>query len=861
MRAYRALLHLYPASFRAEYGAEMCAMFARRRRAISGPLAVVALWAETCGEVVFNAAAGHWDILRQDLRYTARTLRRAWGFALTAIAIVALGVGANTAAFSVTDFVLLRPLPFPESERLVKLWQRAGDYARTELSPANYRDWKRLSTSFEQMGAFTPIAANLVGQTEPQRIEGAAVTADLLPALGAVPALGRLFTAADDREGAPGTLLVSHRFWQAAYAGDARVLGRHVTLDDQQYVIIGVMPRGFQFPTRAADIWRTTRFGEQDFESRTDTYLQAVGRLKPGVSIAQARAEMEVVAAQLARQYPKENEHIGATVIGLRDELPRQSRLLLLALTGAALCVLLIACANLASLLLARALGRRQELAVRTALGAGRERLVRQLATESLTIAILGGALGVAVAVAVVPLLARLVPSALPIAQTPSVDLRVLTFAGLLTALTGVAFGMVPILRGGGEADLGGLREGMRAGGGRKERLRSALVVAEVMASVVLLVASGLLIRALWSIQAIDPGFRADGVVTVRTALPWPKYESTAKRETFYTNVLANVRTLPGVSSAAYATSLPMVWRGGIWTVGLDGMPPDRREDRSVSLRFVTPGFFATLGIPVHAGRDVSESDTFDAQFAAVVSESFGRRFWPGRSSLGRRFQVARRDRVVVGVVGDIRVRGLEQDSEPQVYLPYKQVPDASLIGYTPKDLVIKTSTPPENLVPAIRSIVRQADVQQPISNVRTLAEIVDMETASRSVQVRVLGAFAAIAFLLAGIGIHGLLSFAVSQRTSEFGVRIALGAQRGDIVSMVLRQGALLAAAGIVPGIVLAYAAGRAMEALLAGVKPTDGVTFLSATGLCLVMTVAGSLLPALRALWIDPVRAIRAQ
>ncbi|HXM43955.1 MAG TPA: ABC transporter permease, partial [Bryobacteraceae bacterium] len=358
MRFYDLLLRLYPASFRAEYGEEMRAIRARRRRDASGPLGVPSLLIATVFDVLFNAAAVHWDILRQDLRYTARTLARSPGFALTAILVLALGVGANTAAFSVTDFVLIRPLPFPEPERLVKLWEKLPGYSQMELSPANYVDWKRLSESFDGMGAFTETSVNLVGQGDPERLEGAAITADLFPVLRVQPAMGRLFTAAEDREGAPGTLLLSYQLWQAAFGGDAGVIGRRVSLDNEPFTVIGVMPRDFHFPSRNAELWMPMRFREHsdDFQDRSNNYLDVVARLKLGVSVPQARAEMGVVAAQLERQFPKENERITASVILLRDELSQQSRLLLIALSGAAMCVLLIACANLANLLMARGL-------------------------------------------------------------------------------------------------------------------------------------------------------------------------------------------------------------------------------------------------------------------------------------------------------------------------------------------------------------------------------------------------------------------------------------------------------------------------------------------------------------------------
>jgi predicted permease len=568
---------------------------------------------------------------------------------------------------------------------------------------------------------------------------------------------------------------------------------------------------------------------------------------------------MNVIADQLRRQYPKELQHTGAVVDRMRDDISEQRRLLLVALAGAALCILLIACSNLANLLLARALARQKELAVKTALGAGRERLIRQLVTESMVLALLGGLLGIALADITLPLLIKLVPS-LPLSGAPSIDLRVLGFAAILTLLTGVGFGTVPALRA-GRGDLSGLREGTRSGGARKAGLRSVLILAEVTLSVVLLISAGLLLRALLRVQSINPGFRSDGVLTLQTALPMPKYLAQAKRTAFYRRVLSEIQALPGVSDAAYLSFLPMTMGGGIWPVNIDGKTLDRSEGHSASLRFITPGFFSTLKIPLLAGRNTNESDESEKPFVAVVSESLARRYWPGQNPLGRHFNFALFDRTIVGVVGDIHVRGIERNSEPQVYLPYQQGPDVALIFYEPQDLVIRASGNSRQLLPAVRRIIHEADPEQPISDVRTLAEIVQDDTAPRALQVRIIGAFAALAFLLAGLGIHGLLSFTVSTRSSEIAVRIALGAQPRNILRLVLQDSFVLATAGVVLGVALAYVAGRAMQALLAGIAPADAATFLVAAGLCFLMTLAGSLVPSLRALRVDAITAIRSE
>lgn len=854
MSFYRLLLRLYPSSFRGTYGDELATVFDERTRHMSAVRrALVAI-----ADVVPNALAVHGDLLAQDLRYAVRSLLRAPGFAITAILVAALGVGANTTAFSLADFVLLRPLPFPAPDRLLKLWEK-NPAGRNEASPANFRDWKVQSRSFENMAAYTSRAGNLVGMGDPRRLDTIRATPEMLPLVGVPPLLGRHFTAQEAASGAP--LMLSYALWQSQFGGAPDIIGRVVRLDGVPHTVTGVMPATFQFPRRGVEAWSPLVLTEENMEDRNDTYLEVVGRLRKGVSVEQAREELELIAARLERQYPRENKDIGVHVFRLRDEVGQSARMLVLALCGAALCILLLSCANLASLFLVRGAHRARELAVRSALGAGRERLVRQLITESFAIAILGGIAGVAVAAASVPLLARLVPPTLPIAEVPSIDLRVLAMAAAFMVLTGLAFGVLPAVRSGGAHALDALRADARSGGGRTQRLRSALVIVEIVASVVLLISSGLLIRAVWNIQQTKPGFRAHNVLTLRTALPLPKYETVAPRVQFFEQVLDGVRALPGVESAAYVTGLPMQMRGGIFPASMPGGEEIRDGSADVSLRFITPQFFGTLGIPFLRGRDIAATDDAKHPSVAVVSESFARRHWPGQDPIGKRFKVASAERTIAGVVGDVRVRGLERPSEPQVYLPYRQVEDGAVIGYVPKELVVRTTAHPKVLIASIREIVRNADPEQPISNITTLDAILDDETASRVTQVRLLGTMAAIALLIAAIGIHGLLAYTVSLRWRELGVRLALGAQTNGIVRLVLREGLVLAAIGIAAGMLVAYLAARGMGALLAGIRPMDPVTFAIASLLCFLTVLIGCLRPALRAARVDPMTALRAE
>jgi putative ABC transport system permease protein len=809
-----------------------------------------------------TAAAAHWDILKQDLRHTARTLTRAPGFALTAILVTALGVGANTAAFSVADFVLLRPLPFPDPESLVRLCegprQGGGWGCMNQLSPANYRDFKNMSSSFTEMGAFASDAVNLVGGGEPRRLAITPVTPEVLPLLGVRPMLGRVFEASgrDDIDSA----VISYGLWQSQFAGNPAVLGQKVNLDGAPYTIIGVMPPAFYFPGRNVQMWTLLTFQDEDLANRSNSYIEGVGRLKAGVTFDQARAELVMLAERLGRDYADTNAETGVSFYRMRDNMSPRFRLMLMTLSGASLCLLLLTCANLANLLLARAAAHERELAVRAALGAGRERLVRQLMTQSAVLTLLGGAAGVFIAVLTVPLFSTLVPPTLPVATQPSLDLRVLAVAALFTSLTALGFGLIPALRA-GHTGFAALREGSRAGGGRKQRVRAVLVTVEVTVSVVLLIASGLLIRAVWRVQAVDPGFQPRNVMTMRTALPRPKYESPVRRGGFYERVLREVRALPGVQSAAFTSGLPMVVPGLITGVEIPGQPVQNYRSGGVSHRWVTPQYFRTMGIPLRRGRDVEDGDTGDRAWVAVVSASFVERYWPGQDAIGKTFRHRDQMRTIVGVVGDVKVRGLERTNEPQIYLPAVQVADRFPSIFDPKDLVIRHSGESEALMSAVRQIVRAADPDQPISDVRPMDAVLAGDTAPRRAQLQVLGVLAAVAVLLSAVGIYGLLAYTVTQRSQEIGVRLALGADPSRVGRMIFADGMRLALFGIVPGVLGGYAAARGMSALLFGVAPGDPATFATAVGVALLMVLAGSVVPTLRAVRVSPMSVLKAE
>ena len=859
-RLYRLLLRVYPASFRSEYGEEMCRLFAERRTRGD------AVWREAIADACITAPRVHLDILRQDIRYARRSLLRSPWFTITAILVTALGIGATTAVFSVASRVLFPTLPYEDAERIVRVWEKTPGYRQMEPSPANYRDWREMATAFEAMGAHSAIPVTM-RRAEPERVAAVEVTADVFRVLGARPARGRAFTDDEFQPGSRATVVISHDFWTRTFAADPNAIGTPLRLDStvfplehDTFEIVGVMPRGFYFPDRETEIWMPARFPAAVFQDRDNNFLAVIARLKPDVSLEEARTHMDAIMANLERAYPKENAGSRATVRLIGDQVAWQARVLVRVLGAAAACLLLIACTNLASLLLTRFVSRRREVAVRTALGAGRERLVRQLLTESVLLSAAGGAAGLLLAAMGIPLLIRLIPMTLPVPDATAFEPRVMIFALATTILTGLLFGVLPSWRACRGAATDALRERQNSVRHR-EPLRAVLVMSQVAVSIVLIVCAGLLTRALLRVQTLDSGLVADRVLTLRTTLPPSRYATTAAKAQFYDRVRADVKALPGVEAAAYTSGVPMVMRGGVWPVGLPELEArggDPEEHRAI-LRYVTPEYFRVLGIPIRQGRDIAESDAADTRFVAVVSESFATRYWPNGDALGRTFTFAFFERTIVGIVGDVRVRGLEQFTEPQVYLSYRQVPDGGLPFYAPKDLLVKTSGEPLASAAAVRSVVARMDPALPITDLRSMTEVVSLETSARETQIAVLALFATAAVLLAAAGIHGLLAFAVSQRTQEIGVRMALGATPGAVLRLILRESVVLATFGSVAGLALAYYSGRAFESMLAGVRPGDIPTFVTATTVIAVVTLSGSAIPALRALSIDPASALR--
>ena len=804
----------------------------------------------------------------QDIRFGARMLWKRPGFTAVAVLTLALGIGANTAIFSLVNAVLLKPLPFAEPERLVMLWEDATriGFPRNTPAPANFVDWKAQTTSFEGMAAVSWVSLNLTGRGEPQKLGGHAVTADLFPLLGVRPALGRVFTDEEQKPGSDSRVVIlSHGLWRDTFGGEASVVGRDLLLSGEKYTVVGVMPAGFQFLDPNVRLWVPLALSPEDWANRGGHYLTVVGRLKPGVSVGQADADLKAVMARISREYPDQAAEIGAFVLPLREQVAGDVRRPLLMLVVAVAFVLLIACANVAGLLLARSAARRREIAVRAALGASRMRVVRQLLTESALLSAAGGAAGLLLALWSFAFLRQLVPPSLALSAGLSVDARALGFTLLVSLVTATLFGLAPALQASKTDLAASLKEGAgrgAVGGGAGRSLRGAFVVAEVALALVLLVGAGLLIQSLQRLRGQYAGIRPENVLTLRTVLPDNKYRDHAQRDAFYDAVLARVRSLPGVVAAGYTTTVPLTWKGGTSRLTIEGRAPKPGLGDDANHRQVTPDYLRALGLPLKTGRYIEESDGPRSQPVAVVNEAMARAFWPGADPLGKRFKVGGPASpnpwlTVVGVVADVRQMGLDAPVKPEMYLPFKQVNYNQ--WFAPGYLVIRTSAEPASLTAAVRREVHAVDPEQPVSNVQTMAEILGEESAQRRVGMTLLAAFAGLALLLASLGIYGVLSFFVAQRTQEIGVRLALGASPRSILALVLGKGMRLTLAGLGLGLLGAFALTRLIESQLFGVSASDPVTYAGLALLLACVALLACYLPARRATKVDPMVALR--
>jgi putative ABC transport system permease protein len=803
------------------------------------------------------------DGLLADVRHGLRLLRKSPGFSVVFIATLALGIGANTAIFSTVDAVLLRALPYAQPDRVVMVWEDASaiGFPRNTPAPGNYADWARLNRSFSGMAATRGASASLTGDGAPEQVLGRGATPNFFPVLGVRPMLGRTFTDDEDRAHAQ-VVVISYGLWQRRYGGDPSIVGRAIAMNGTRFDVIGVMPREFVFRSRDVDYWVPIAFSPETAARRTSHFLNVVARLAPGVSLDAARDDMRRVDTTLQRQYPDTNRSVQSVIVPIRDELVGDTRVELLVLMAAAAAVLLIACANLASLLLSRAVGRRGELAVRSALGATRGRLVRQLIVEATTFSVAGGALGVVLAPAGVGVMAQLTPRGFPAQPVSVLDLRLLAFALGLSMLTGVAFSLVPAL----QAARASLRDAMQqnarsAVGGSGRLTRDALVVLQVAAALVLLAGAGLMLRTLANLRALDLGFRSERLLTMRTTLPQTRYADPVKRLAFYDRVVADVRALPGVEAAAFASNLPFMTAGNTNGFAIEGRPRRADESSDALYRVGTPAYLSTLGVHAVEGRILDDRDAAGAPRSVVVNETMARAYFPGGSALGERVRFGGDDSpvfTIVGVVADVRERGYQLAAKPGIYLSFAQTPDTWAL---PENLVVRTAGRPQELADAIRRIIARVDPDQPIAAVRTMDDIVDLDVADRQQQMILLGAFAALALLLASIGLYGVLSYAVTQRSREFGVRIALGASAASVMRMVVARGLLLTGAGLAIGVGLAWAATRAMQNLLYGVSAADPRTFAGVIALLSAIALVACYLPARRAARVDPITALREQ
>jgi len=806
-------------------------------------------------------------ILLQDLRYGVRMLRRGRAMTVVAVVSLALGIGANTAIFSVINAILLKSLPYRDPDRLVLLWGElpAEGHHRSQVSATDVDDWRHQQTVFEDVTTYGNWSATFLGSGEPERIPGIQVGDGYFQIMRGAPLLGRVFLPEEQQDGKDRVIVLGYGLWQRRFGGDPQIVGQQVNLSGKPYTIVGVMPPEFSsLPSSLVGLpgqfYRPVA-EPHDEDERASRHLRSIARLKPGVSLRQAQSEMNVIAGRLEREHPRSNQGYGVQLVTLSEDTVGGLRPTLLALFGAVVFVLLIACANVGNLLLARSTARQKEIAIRAALGAARVRLVRQLLTESALLALLGGALGLLLALWATSLIETLGSQVTPLLSGIRINGRVLGFTAVISMLASVIFGLVPTLHA-SKPDLNeALKEGGRSSGAASSsnRLRGVLVVSEIALALVLLVCAGLLIRSVMRLRDMSPGFNPSHLLTMNVPLPLSRYPQRDSWVAFYRQAVDRVETLPGVQSAGFTSILPFGSNFDGRSLAVEDHPVPRGQEMSVDLYIVTPGYLQTMSIPLRQGRAFTEQDTEQTPMVALINETMARQLWPHESPLGKRIKFPGSEknpqpwRTVIGVMSNVKQSGLDKEAQMQIYLPEAQYPTSGMT------LVVRASVDPNSLIAAVSHEIHAADRDLAIDSIATMEQLLASSISLRRFSMLLLVIFAGVALVLAAVGIYGVISYSVTQRTHEIGVRIALGATPGDILRLVVRQGITLALVGVGIGVLAACGLTRLLATLLYGVSSTDLATFSAISLLLVGVALVASFIPARRATKVDPMVALR--
>ncbi len=808
------------------------------------------------------------DFLK-DIRYGVRSLLKRPGFTAIAVITLALGIGANTAMFSVINAVLLRPLPYRDPARLVTIWEESPERGMYQMpvSLANLRDWVDQNQTFEQISAYTFTNLNLTGTGEPARLGTVRSSANLFPLIGATPVIGRSFLPEEDKEGANHVVILGHALWQSRFGSDPGIVGKWLTLNNQSYTVVGVMASNSQFPVGFGymgkvlndpiDLYVPLAASGRETERGNYSFF-AIGRLKPGVTIDQARAEMTTIERRLEKQYPDGNTGIGISLVPTQEQTVKEIRPGLLVLFGAVAFLLLIACANIANLLLARAASRKKEIAIRTALGASRLRVLRLLLTESLMLSLAGGSIGFLLALWGTDALMALEPDNIPRLNEVGVDARVFLFTIAVSIVTGIVFGLVPGMRA-AKPDLNeALKEGSRGsmGSAASKRTLGVLVALEVALSLVLLVGAGLMIKSFIRLQQANLGFNPENVLAVNLTLPESRYPEERQQASFFQEALTRLQSVSGVQSAGATTSLPLTLSVNGSDFRIEGHPePEAGKELIINMSSVSAGYFHTLGVPLLKGRDFSDRDNKDSSAAAIINNDLARTYFPNEDPMGKRIKFTDTESwiSIVGVTGDVKQLGQDIGVKPEIYFPYLQVPASSM------SVVVRTANEPLSLTGAVKTEIQIIDKDLPIDDAKTMQQLLANSKSGRRFNLILLTGFALVALVLAMVGIYGVMSYTVAQRTHEIGIRVAVGAQSRDVFRMVIGQGMMLAMIGVACGLVGAFLLTRLMTSMLFGVEPTDPATFATIAVLLTAVALVACYIPSRRATKVDPLVALR--